>query len=102
MNNARSTTVQGYSTLMAIFLKSLVGTNSRTKSIPAELYLAPDAFLKGLIDGYFSGVGSVSENTISCSTASEKLQTGLIHILNHKNLTSFYYELQRETVLSQT
>jgi len=86
--NMRSTSIQGYSTLMATFLQSLLGTSARTKHIPADFYLASDNFLKGLIDGYFSGDGYVSQNSIECSSASEDLRNGVAHILNRFGIYS--------------
>lgn len=83
-----STTLQGYSTLMANFLHKLLGQGARNKIVPAEFFFAPDNFLRGLIDGYFSGDGCVTKNSIESSSASEDLRNGIVQILNRFGIYS--------------
>lgn len=55
----RSKTLRTHSMVLTqLFIRS-IGTGAGVKRIPAELFAAPDEFLKGLIDGYFSGDGCV-------------------------------------------
>lgn len=83
-----TTTIQGNSTLMAIFLNKLLGHGAKNKTVPAEFFLAPDNFLRGLIDGYFSGDGCVTKNSIESSSASEDLRNGIVQILNRFGIYS--------------
>jgi intein/homing endonuclease len=65
-----------HSTLLTAAMKALFGSISYEKTLPDWVLQAPDEFSKGLIDGYFSGDGTVSlRATISASSVSEKLIT---------------------------
>ena len=56
---------------------------SRNKFIPSEFYLAPDEFIIGLLDGYFSGDGHITKNSIELSSASYELITkSRFHVSN--------------------
>ncbi len=83
-----STTIQGYSTILSKFLNKFVGKNSRYKFIPAEFQLAPDNFIKGFIDGYYSGDGTISKNSIDCSSASKDVIEGVSMLLTRFGIYS--------------
>ena len=76
-----STTVIGYSVLLGRFLNSLVGQSSYKKHIPNEAFTAPSNFIKGLINGYFSGDGSIHDNSLDCCSVSEDLIDGIQMLL---------------------
>lgn len=65
------------------FLKKWVGTGSAFKRVPAEAYVAPLEFVKGLLDGYISGDGCVSlrDGTISATSISKQLLNGVAVLL---------------------
>ena len=86
--NSLSTTIQGYSTVLAKFLNKLVGNGARNKFIPAHFYVAPDDFIKGVIDGYYSGDGTISNNSIDVSSASKDLITGISMLLTRFGIYS--------------
>lgn len=78
-----STSIVGSSTLFARFMKYLVGHGSRNKHIPDIAYAAPDAFVKGLLSGYISGNGTISENgSIITSSVSRRLTEGIAFLCN--------------------
>ena len=78
-----STSVVGYSTLLAQFLDAFVGQGSQSKCVPEIAFTAPDVFVKGILSGYFSGDGHVETNgTISASSASEKMMNGISVLLS--------------------
>ena len=72
-----SSSVRGFSTVIAQFLTRFVGHGASNKRVPAEAFTAPEEFIVGLLNGYFSGDGSVSENSIDASSASEELIDGI-------------------------
>ena len=88
IKNAISTTIQGYSVVLAKFLNKFVGKISRDKFIPSEFYLAPDDFIIGLLDGYFSGDGHITKNSIEISSASYELIEGISMLLTRFGIFS--------------
>jgi DNA-directed RNA polymerase beta' subunit len=72
-----SSTVRGYSTLLAQFLHKFLGHMSQGKYVPNEAYNAPEEFITGILNGYYSGDGCVSGNGILVSSVSEKMITGI-------------------------
>lgn len=76
-----STSIRGYSTMLVEFLESLVGKYSHGKHLPNEAFMAPDEFVEGLIDGYFSGDGCVTEYHVQASSVSKDLVFGICNLL---------------------
>ena len=67
--------------LTKLFMK-LFGTGSHLKRIAPELFAAPDAFLKGLIGGYFDGDGCLTgKNLISAYSVSHGMLEDIQQIL---------------------
>jgi DNA-directed RNA polymerase beta' subunit len=65
-----------HSTMLAKVMGELFGKTSHVKDIPDWVLQAPDAFVKGLVDGYISGDGCVTlRDTLTYSSASENLRT---------------------------
>jgi len=69
--------VRGYSTVLAKFLDLFVGHGASRKFVPVEAFCAPNDFIVGLLDGYFSGDGTVSHNSIEVGSASKELIDGI-------------------------
>lgn len=72
-----SSSVRGFSTVLANFLTRFVGHGAGSKRVPAEAFTAPEEFVIGLLNGYFSGDGSVSDRSIDATSASEDLIDGI-------------------------
>ena len=87
-NIGTSTDIQGYSTVLAKFLIKFVGNGARNKIIPPEAFLAPDEFILGLLDGYLSGDGHISPNSIEASSASRELTEGISMLLSRFGIFS--------------
>ena len=77
-----STEIKGRSAIMTLFLEKVCGHLAHNKHIPDFAYTAPKEFIRGLISGYFSGDGSISQNGIECSSVSRKLIDGIGHLLS--------------------
>lgn len=88
VNHSVSTSIHGYNTVLVLFLRKLLGDSSKTKHIPAVFFNAPDSFLLGLLDGYFSGVGTITKNSIGVSSASKELINGISMILTRFGIFS--------------
>jgi DNA-directed RNA polymerase beta' subunit len=73
----KSTSVIGNSSVLSAFLKSLVGHKSENKHIPTEAYIAKEEFIIGLLNGYYSGDGTISKNSVDVCSASKRLIEGI-------------------------
>lgn len=63
-----------HSTLLTTLFRTLFGTHSHNKTFPAWVLQAPKDFIAGLVDGYFSGDGSVNKlGYITAVSASKAL-----------------------------
>jgi len=69
----------GYSVVLAQFLHKFIGEGSSNKYIPQTAYTAPIEFVKGIINGYFSGDGNIDTQTktIRVGSTSNELIVGL-------------------------
>ena len=62
-------------------LQTMTGKNAKTKHLPNFWPQLPKAKLAELLKAYFSADGGVTEETISCATASEQLASDLSYAL---------------------
>ena len=71
----RTTSLIVHSTLLTSVFRQQFGVLSQNKTMPDWILQAPDAFVHGLIDGYFSGDGFVeaSSGCINAGSTSEDL-----------------------------
>ena len=72
-----SFSIRGYSTLHAHFLTCIVGSGAAQKYVPDFAFCAPDEFIIGLLDGYFSGDGCVTKYIVKSSSVSPRLTEGI-------------------------
>lgn len=79
--NGISTDITIYHTMLSDLLKVLCNTGSKNKKVPDFCYMANDKFIRGLLDGYLSGDGSVSISTFRYCTISEDLGQGIALLL---------------------
>lgn len=70
---SRAACVQGYSTLLARLLNRMCGIGSRAKHLPNEAFAGRPDFKVALLNGYFSGDGTVSDRDVEVTSASERL-----------------------------
>jgi hypothetical protein len=74
--------IRGYSTILAKLLTELVGHGARNKYVPDDAFIAPEEFIIGLLNGYFSGDGHVKINNVSVCSASKRLIMGINMLLS--------------------
>jgi DNA-directed RNA polymerase beta' subunit len=89
-----STTVRGYSTVLAKFFDLMAGHGAGNKRVPAEVFAAPESFIVALLDGYFSGDGTVSQNSVEASSASKELIEGINMLLSRLGIFAKVFESQ--------
>jgi intein/homing endonuclease len=68
-----TTTIRGNSSVLEKFLTKLVGHGAENKHVPVEAYIAREEFIVGLLNGYYSGDGTVSKNSVDVGSASKRL-----------------------------
>ena len=69
--------IRGSSKLLATFLHKFVGHTCYKKYVPTEAFTAPEEFITGLLNGYFSGDGTVGSNCIAAVSTSSTLIEGI-------------------------
>ena len=71
--------VRGFSRLLGQFLEKFLGTGSANKFVPDEAFSAPKEFIRGLLNGYISGDGTVDvkKGSITVNSASKRLIEGI-------------------------
>jgi len=72
-----TTTITGNSIVLAKFLNKFVGSGAKNKYVPNEAFISPEEFIIGLLNGYYSGDGTVSKNSIDVGSASKRLIEGI-------------------------
>jgi len=72
-----TTTIIGNSSILSKFLLKLVGHKAEYKHVPTEAFTASNEFIMGLLNGYYSGDGSISKNSIDVGSASQRLIEGI-------------------------
>lgn len=71
-----------HSTMLAAYMKVICRTGSEFKKVPDFAFVANIEFIKGILNGYYSGDGCVSKkNTIDATSVSEELVDGIMNML---------------------
>jgi DNA-directed RNA polymerase beta' subunit len=84
--NGTTTTITGTCSIMANFLTNIIGSGAANKHVPNDAFVANDDFIIGLLNGYFSGDGTISKNSIEASSASKRLIEGINMLLSRLNI----------------
>jgi DNA-directed RNA polymerase subunit A" len=86
----KSTSLIIHSTILAKIMKTWFGRISYEKETPNWVLQAPDEYLKGLIDGYISGDGTVDKKlgTVHATSVSYKLIESIQSILSRYHIYS--------------
>ena len=83
--------VRVHSVVLTRLIRMVCGKGSEFKHVPAFAFNAPKDFISGLLNGYFSGDGTVSNDAngyISCGSISEELIDGISLLLTRFNIMS--------------
>ena len=72
-----TTTITGNSSVLSKFLLKLVGHKAENKFVPTEAFTASNDFIIGLLNGYYSGDGYITKNSIDVGSASSRLIEGI-------------------------
>lgn len=77
-----------HSVLLARLLTKICSTGSENKYVPLFAYTAPKVFIKGILDGYISGDGTINKKDgfICISSASKELISGISFLLSYFNV----------------
>jgi DNA-directed RNA polymerase subunit A" len=87
--------VRIFSHSLVCILQKTCGTKSN-KYIPLFAYTAPDDFIMGLIDGYYSGIGYINRNgSISVNSVSKELINGISFLLSYYGIFSKIVEYKK-------
>jgi DNA-directed RNA polymerase beta' subunit len=89
-----TTTVRGYSTVLAKFLDVLVGHGAASKHVPAEAFAAHESFITALLDGYFSGDGTITKNSVEAGSASKELIDGVAMLCSRLGIFAKVFKSQ--------
>jgi DNA-directed RNA polymerase beta' subunit len=81
-----STSIVGYSRMLAIIMQKIAGHGARNKFISPECFNAPESFIKQLINGIFSGDGTVTHNSIQIGSSSHRLIEDINMCLTRLNI----------------
>jgi len=90
----RTETVRGFSSVLSDFLTNLVGHGAENKFVPSEAFIAPEEFIIGLLNGYFSGDGCVTKNSIESTSASERLTEGISMLCSRLGIFCKVFKVQ--------
>ena len=85
VRNGTSSDLKLHSCILARLFKSICDTGSLNKRVPEFAYTAPKNFIQGLLDGYFSGDGTVNKDdgSVVATSISEKLILGISFLLSY-------------------
>ena len=72
-----TTTVRGTSSVFSKFITKLVGHGASNKYVHSEAFVANNEYIHGLLNGYFSGDGTVSKNSVEAASSSKRLIEGI-------------------------
>jgi DNA-directed RNA polymerase beta' subunit len=63
--------------VLSEFLTKFVGKGASNKYVPTDAFIAPEEFIIGLLNGYFSGDGTISKNSVEAGSSSKRLIEGI-------------------------
>jgi DNA-directed RNA polymerase beta' subunit len=73
----RSECIIGNCGVLAEFLNKFVGKGASNKYVPTDAFISNEEFIIGLLNGYFSGDGTISKNSVEVGSSSKRLIEGI-------------------------
>jgi len=95
-SNSGHADIRLHSTLINIFISNTCGKGSLNKRIPDFAYNASPQFIKGMLDGLFSGDGTISYNVLMYYSISERLIDGILTILSMINVFGVKKQIKKQ------
>jgi len=92
-----STTVRGFSTVLAKFMDAICGHGAANKHIPAEAFTASTDFVREVLNGYISGDGTLTHNSIETCSASNTLTEGISMLLTRMGVFAKVFKTQMKS-----
>ena len=89
-----TTTICGNSSVLAEFITKLVGHGASNKHVPTEAFISEECFIVGLLNGYYSGDGTISKNSVDVGSASERLIEGISMLLSRLGIFGKAFKTQ--------
>jgi hypothetical protein len=86
----QSDSIRAFSKPLGQFFEKFLGSGSAGKFVPNEAFTAPKEFVRGLLNGYFSGDGSVCAKgyQVVSSSVSKRLSDGIAFLLTRLGIFS--------------
>jgi len=81
----------------ASFVSDICGTAATNKRVPSEIFFSPESIIRGFLDGYFSGDGTVGNNRVSASTVSKELRDGIYLLLARLEMPASFSQAVPQT-----
>lgn len=104
-SGSKTTDIRIHSTMLVHMMKTYCNTGCEHKRVAPWMLISNQEFLKGLLDGYFSGDGTINKRDgyIVASSASEDLITGIMELLTRFGIFSkkSSHEVKNNNVNSQ-
>ena len=89
-----TTTIVGINSILAEFLRKIIGEDAENKHIPVESFVSNEKFIIGLLNGYFSGNGHISKNSLETSSASKRLIEDISLLCSRLNIFGKVFKTQ--------
>ena len=89
-----STSIIGNSSILSTFLNKLVGSGAEHKYVPTEAFISKEEFIIGILNGYFSGDGTISKNSIEVGSASYRLIEGITMLCSRLGIFGKMFKTQ--------
>jgi DNA-directed RNA polymerase II subunit RPB1 len=89
-NNGTSISIMFHSTILVQLLNRTCGKTSYGKRVPSFAFVAPKLFVEGLLDGYISGDGTISNKQaeMHAYSRSKSLRDGIVLLLTRFGITA--------------
>jgi DNA-directed RNA polymerase beta' subunit len=89
-----TTTITGNSSVLSSFITKWVGHGAENKHVPTESFIATEDFIIGLLNGYFSGDGTISKNSVEVGSASKRLIEGISMLCSRLGIFGKVFQTQ--------